>query len=138
MIESKSSRKLVSLTANSILGIFAFLCIIPIIAVISISMSNQGDIVEFGYKLIPKSIDFKAYEYLFKAPKQILNAYGISIFVTLFGTVFSLAVVSLIAYPLSRKDFGYKKTYLIYCVFLHFSLMVGWCLSILLYQRYWV
>lgn len=109
MIESKSSRALVNITANTILGIFAFLCIIPIIAVISISLSNQGEIIEHGYKLIPKSIDFKAYEYLFKAPKQILSAYGVSIFVTVIGTVFSLGVVSLIAYPLSRKDFAYKK-----------------------------
>lgn len=109
MIENRSSRAVVNLTANTILGIFAILCIIPIVAIISISLSNQGDIVEQGYRLIPISIDFKAYEYLFKAPKQIINAYGVSIFVTLVGTLFSLAVVSLIAYPLSRKDFAYKK-----------------------------
>lgn len=109
MIESKTSRRTVSIISNIILGIFAALCIIPIVAIVSISLSNQADIVEHGYKLIPMNIDFTAYEYLFKAPGQIINAYGVSIFVTLVGTIFSISVVALIAYPLSRADFGYKK-----------------------------
>ena len=91
-----------------ILGGFAALCIIPIIAVLSISLSNQKDIVAQGYKLFATKLDFTAYQYIFKAPGQLINAYKVSAIVTAVGTAFSLSVVSLIAYPLSRPDFKWR------------------------------
>ena len=105
---SQTERKVKWLTAV-ILGGFALLCIIPIIAVISISLSDQKNIVAEGYRLIVTKLDFSAYEYIFKAPGQLFNAYKVTTIVTVVGTLFSLTVVSLIAYPLSRSDFKWRK-----------------------------
>jgi len=109
MIKGKKNELTKKILTTVFLGGFAVICIIPIIAVIAISFSNQQDIVAFGYKLIPQNIDLTAYEYILKSPKQVLDAYKITTIVTVLGTVFSLAVIALIAYPLSRMDFRYRK-----------------------------
>jgi len=109
MIKGKRSELIKKIITTAVLGGFAVLCIVPIIAVISISFSNQQDIVAFGYKLIPTNIDLTAYKYILKSPKQVLDAYKITSIVTILGTVFSLSVIALIAYPLSRMDFRYRK-----------------------------
>ena len=51
----------------------------------------------------------EAYEYIFKSPKAILNAYGVSIGVTVIGTVLSLLLTTMLAYALSRQDFRGRR-----------------------------
>jgi putative aldouronate transport system permease protein len=92
-----------------ILLVLSFLCIIPIVAILSISLSNEIDIVRRGYSLLPREVDLMAYRFIFKNPAQIIRAYAVTIFVTGFGTLSSLLVMSLIAYPLSRQDFAYRN-----------------------------
>jgi putative aldouronate transport system permease protein len=89
--------------------ILSLCCIMPVITVVAISISNENDILKYGYRLIPKNIDFLAYRYIFKFPNQILNAYGVTAFVTVVGTVLSLIVTSLAAYALSRNQFNYRN-----------------------------
>lgn len=125
MIKDKKSELSKKILTAVILGGFALLCFIPIISVISISLSNQQDIVSFGYKLIPTNIDLTAYKYILKSPEQVLNAYKVTSIVTIVGTLFSLSVISLIAYPLSRMDFRYRKI-ISFLVFLHCFLMQEW------------
>ncbi len=109
MIKDKKIELTKKIITAVVLGGFALLCFIPIIAVISISFSNQQDIVNFGYKLIPQNIDLTAYKYILKSPAQVLSAYKVTTIVTVLGTLFSLSVIALIAYPLSRMDFRYRK-----------------------------
>lgn len=92
-----------------ILSLLSLSCIIPILAIISVSFSNETDIVNKGYSLIPKNIDFSAYKFIFEKPKSILNAYAVTIFTTTAGTFLSLLIMSMIAYPLSRAHFAYRN-----------------------------
>lgn len=117
MIEKKSSKRVSSIIIHCILILFALLCIIPIIGVISISFSTETEIALHGYRLIPRGFTTRAYEIIFQSPKQIINSYMISIIVTVLGGVLGLMVVSLIAYPLSRKDFPYRKKLSFYVFF---------------------
>lgn len=94
---------------NAVFIIFGLLCIIPLISILSISISSELDILKNGYSLIPRKIDLTAYFYVLYKPIQILNAYKVSIFVTVFGTTASLIVVAGIAYPLSRSDFKFRN-----------------------------
>lgn len=56
----------------------------------------------------PKELSLAAYEYLFASP-TIYRAYGLSILVTAVGTAVSIAVTTLIAYPLSVKELPGRK-----------------------------
>lgn len=50
-----------------------------------------------------------AYQFFLKLGDQIIRSYGITIFVTVFGTLFSLAVTTMLSYVLSRPDYPYGR-----------------------------
>ncbi|MBB6729478.1 carbohydrate ABC transporter permease [Cohnella zeiphila] len=102
-----------SRTANALLvALFALLslaCIYPVLLVIAVSFTDEQSIVTYGYQIIPKQFSLFAYRYLFEDAAQIYRSYGVSIAVTLIGTVGSLLLTSLLAFPLSRRDMPYRN-----------------------------
>jgi len=102
---------------NIILILFSLSCVLPFFLLIAISLSNETDINSFGYKLFPVKLDFTAYSYIFKNPDGLINAYEVTIFITVAATVLSLLVMSLVAYPLSRQNFRFKKSLSFYIFF---------------------
>lgn len=85
--------------------------IIPLIILLSSSFSSEASILKEGYSFFPKEFSFAAYEYLLTNSASILRAYGITIFVTVFGTIVSLAMTALLAYGLSRRDLLYRNVF---------------------------
>ncbi|AEE97809.1 carbohydrate ABC transporter permease [Mahella australiensis] len=98
-------------------SIYAIICLIPFIAVVSISLSGEKDIVDFGYSLIPKNVDLSAYRYIFSDPTQLIRSYEVTIFVTVIGTILSVLFMAMIAYALSRSSFKYKSPISFYIFF---------------------
>lgn len=102
-----------SLMARSIINLIflavSALMIIPFLLVVSISLSSDQSITEFGYKLIPRDFSLEAYRIIFERPKVMLQAYLITIIVTLVGTSVSLMLTSMTAYSISRRDFSYGR-----------------------------
>ncbi|MBB6637153.1 carbohydrate ABC transporter permease [Cohnella thailandensis] len=86
------------------LFLFAAFCLIPFVLLISASLTDQNAIVAQGYSFIPHKFSTDAYDYLINRGSDIARAYGVTIFVTVFGTVAGLALTTLLAYPLSRKE----------------------------------
>jgi len=100
--------------------VFILVCvtyIFPILLTISISISSENSIREFGYKLIPHVIDFTAYKQIFENPQTILNSYTVTIIFTVLTVFISLIVMSMGAYPLSRKNCAFKKYFSFYLFF---------------------
>jgi putative aldouronate transport system permease protein len=83
--------------------------IVPFILIISISLTSEQSLLLQGYHLIPRKLDLLAYKTIFEAPTQLIRSYGVTIFVTIFGTVVSLLLTTMIAYSLSRRDYRYRK-----------------------------
>jgi putative aldouronate transport system permease protein len=100
-----------NLLLNLLFILGAIVCLAPILLVISISFTKEKEILLNGYHFIPRIFSTKAYEYMFSAGDTIWHAYGVSIFVTLLGTLLSLLVISMYAYPLSRQSFKYKNQF---------------------------
>lgn len=92
-----------------ILLIIVLSCALPILLVVSISLTDIDTIYEFGYSFIPQKISTTAYQYIFEDLTQILRSYGISMVVTFVGGAVSLILTAMIAYTLSRKDYKYHK-----------------------------
>lgn len=90
---------------NFIFIICAVICIIPVFFVFMISISSEESIRSFGYKFIPDSFSLDAYHFLFKEIDVILRALGISVFVSVIGTVIGLFLTTTMGYVLSRKNF---------------------------------
>lgn len=99
------------------LAAYAFICIMPFLLVLGGSFTPEAEIRAEGYKLIPKTLSFKSYELLFLQPKFVLNAYAVSIIVTVLGTIFGLLFTAMLAYPLSLKRFVFKRSFNFYVIF---------------------
>ncbi|MBR2568137.1 MAG: carbohydrate ABC transporter permease [Paenibacillus sp.] len=93
---------------NIIAGVFAFICVYPFLFVIVISLTSEESLTKNGYSIFPEKWSFAAYEYIFKAGDQLLHSYGVTILITVLGTLVSLLVISLYAYAISRKNFSYR------------------------------
>lgn len=91
--------------------------IVPLWAIISISLSNDVDMSKYGYSLIPVKIDTYAYNFILKNPHTILSAYKVTIIMSVIGTGVYLVISSMCAYPLSRVNFKYKNPILFYLFF---------------------
>ena len=102
--------------------------ITPILYLLAISFSTDMDIAINGYRLIPENPTLAAYSYIFRAPKQILNAYGVSILATVMGTAVGLTLSSTIAYTMTRKDYRYYKitTFFVFFTMLFNGGLVPW------------
>jgi putative aldouronate transport system permease protein len=113
---------------NIVFVIITLICILPLLFVIIISFTNEKELLMSGYTFFPKEISFKAYSYIVAAGDVIWRAYGVSIFVTVAGTLLSLLVICMYAYPLSRNNFRHKSqfTFLAYFTMIFGGGLVPW------------
>lgn len=114
------SDRITQWVSHLFLIILAVGSIIPLIILLSSSLSEESSILKEGYSFFPKELSFSAYEYLLTNAASILRAYGITIFITIFGTFISLAMTAFLAYALSRRDLPYRN---IFAFFVFFTLL---------------
>ncbi|MFX3632288.1 MAG: carbohydrate ABC transporter permease [Candidatus Pristimantibacillus sp.] len=124
----------ISPTANVLINIFfsiySLCCILPLLLIVMVSVSNEQDVVTAGYSFIPLHFDLTAYEFLFKDWQQIIRSYGVTLFVTVVGTVLSVVLMAMYAYPISRTDFPHRKffTFFVFFTMLFNGGLVPWFL----------
>lgn len=99
--------------------IFILMCtsfVIPLLYVISLSVTPEDIITSQGYKLIPESLDFTAYKWIFSNPHQLISSYKVTILFSLATTVLSMIIMTMVAYALSREQFAARQyvTFFIY------------------------
>lgn len=84
---------------------FILVCIcyiVPLILLLSISFEGA---MNKPFTLFPYDFSLAAYKMAFKAPKKIIDAYGVTIFESVVGVMSSLVLMSMFAYALSRPNF---------------------------------
>jgi putative aldouronate transport system permease protein len=100
-----------------ILVVVGLSSVIPIIYVLSISLTPYTEVLKHGgFVLFPKSITFDAYRQLF-SNSQIPRAFFVTIFVTVVGTAINMILTVLLAYPLSRKKLRGRSFLLMVIIF---------------------
>ena len=107
---------------NIMFIILAAAIVFPFILLVIISISNEKDIIRYGYSIIPKNIDFAAYKYVFKNPTSVINAYKVTTIVSVAYMVLSTTLMAMVAYPLSRRTFKGKMFVSFY---LYFTMLFG-------------
>ena len=103
--------------------IFIVLCLAilyPFLCVLSVSLSSAEDIKLYGFRVLPKHLDFSAYSYLFRDSKMLWQAYGTTIFVSVVGTAIGCLVTSLYAYAISRTTFRWRGVLSLFVTFTMF------------------
>lgn len=89
---------------NIVMIILSAFAILPMILLVLSSLTDNDTLIQNGYSFLPEKWSFEAYEYIFSTGNSVLHAYGISILLTLVGTICSLIITTLLAYALSKKD----------------------------------
>ncbi len=90
---------------------FALICVIPLLLTISGSFTAERELFSGGLNLIPKEFSTQAYKLILKNPLEMLNAYKVTIIITVIGTLLCLLMTSMTSYVLFRKDFKYRNAF---------------------------
>ena len=100
----------------TLLTVFALCCLYPFVYAISASISGRSA-VEYGQiVLFPKDIQFDAFKLMFN-DNMFWNAYSNTLFLTLFGTLWSMFVAILGGYALSKKRLLFRTFFNFFLVF---------------------
>lgn len=101
----KQKKKRLSLFERCNYALFTFIAVLmvfPIWNVLVISISDYKEYVENPLMLFPKTVTFAAYRQIFST-SELLNSFGISVFITVVGTAISMAATIGASYALSKK-----------------------------------
>ncbi|PWW33167.1 MULTISPECIES: carbohydrate ABC transporter permease [Paenibacillus] len=115
-IKESAVDKTFLITIYILLSLVALVVIYPLIFIVSSSISSPAAVTSGRVWLWPVDISFNGYKALFNTP-EILIGYGNSIFYTAAGTLISVALTIMIAYPLSRKTFFGRNTLMMIITF---------------------
>lgn len=91
-----------------LLGLFGISCIVPIIHILSLSLSSEHAVLSGFVGLWPVGFTFDSYKLLIEGTR-IVHAFQNSVQITVVGTILNLVFTILAAYPLSRKYFYGRK-----------------------------
>ncbi len=116
MEKSKSGKKVKTDTSGKVLQavsyisviLFTVVCALPFVLIISASFSTESIIAKEGFGLLPKGFTLDAYKFVFRYPKMILGSYGVTIGLTVVGTIVGLFIIAMTGYALQRKDFPFS------------------------------
>lgn len=114
-IRKKSTFRLNSVSAPTetlfhlILGLFSLVCIIPFLFVVIIAFSSEDSIKLIGYSFLPQEWSLAAFNQVLNLGDVLWTSYFNSFFITIVGTILSVTICILYAYPLFRKDFKYRS-----------------------------
>ncbi|MGN0991685.1 MAG: carbohydrate ABC transporter permease [Candidatus Ventricola sp.] len=102
---------------HALLGLFSLCCILPFVFVVIISFSSEASIKTIGYSFFPTEWSLEAYKQVFKLGDQLWLSYFNSFLITVVGTVLSVAMCVLYAYPLFRKDYRLRGFFTFFSFF---------------------
>lgn len=131
--ETSWSRKSFHLVNYAVLGALAALCILPIVHVLAISLSNKVEVAAGSVLFWPRDFTWASYEYV-SSQGQFFRSMGITVERVVLGTILNLALTLLCAYPLAKesRSFRFRTAYVWFFVFtiLFGGGLIPWYLTI--------
>ena len=96
--------------------IIAFLCLMPFLNIVSISMSSKNAVLAGEVYFWPKDLDFSAYGVVFTNVKMWRSLF-FTIVLTVVSVGVSMVMTILCAYPLARTDLKFRQPLLLFFMF---------------------
>jgi putative aldouronate transport system permease protein len=102
LVQDKTlSNRIVDYINYFLLLVFGLAAVLPFVYVIAVSFTDPVEVAKGGIILFPKKFSLAAYEYIFST-NVLLRSLGVSIYITVVGTIINLVFTSLMAYPLAK------------------------------------
>jgi ABC-type glycerol-3-phosphate transport system permease component len=115
-----------------LLALIAFLTLYPFLMVLAASFTQEKELIVHGARLVPRAFSLDAYGLLLERGAAVINAYKITLFVTVVGTIVSMALTSTVAYAISMRKLRYRNfiAFLIYFTMLFNGGLIPWYILI--------
>lgn len=92
-----------------VLILLSVCCLYPFLIILGSSFESQKQLMETGYRAIPKDFSMEAYKSIFASPKRILDAYKVTACASIILVLGGLYLESTLGYVLSRRDYPYRR-----------------------------
>jgi len=103
-MKTRQRRDSESVLCYVIVGLMALMCLFPLVVAVSVSISEEADIVTNGFCILPRTFSLSTYEFMVANKGAMLfRAYGVTITVVILGTLYTMAINTCYAYALSQK-----------------------------------
>lgn len=90
--------------AHIVMILLTLLAVMPFLLLIIASFTDETAALNNGYSYFPEKWSLEAYAYIFQNKAMYFKAYGITILVTVVGTVANVVITALTAYVLSKRN----------------------------------
>lgn len=120
-IKKSRGEKVFDVVVYVIAAIFCIYCLYPFAIILGSSFETESNFVTYGFPIIPHDFTTKAYQMVL-GDSQIFKAYGVTIFTTVVGTLFSMFLTITMAYPLSLKKLRFRNGITFY---VYFTMLFG-------------
>ncbi|WP_422659830.1 carbohydrate ABC transporter permease [Paenibacillus sp. EC2-1] len=115
MLQNTKTDKLLDIFNIVLLTFIALAMLFPFYYMFVVSFASYEDYVVSEFLLWPKKWVLDAYEFILSS-KEFMRSIGVTVYVTIVGTIVSLLVTAMMAYALSRKITG-QKVYMFMVLF---------------------
>ncbi len=113
MVKNRNRSAIVFNVINyTFLAILALSCILPVVHVLALSLSDKAACSANQVKFLPVGFHLRAYEKIIKNA-DFLRSFWIAVLRVIIGTTLNMVIICLTAYPLSRevKDFRWRNLF---------------------------
>ncbi|MGN0426046.1 MAG: carbohydrate ABC transporter permease [Acetatifactor sp.] len=94
--------------------LYTLFCALPVLLVFISAFSDEMSIQKKGFSFFPEKFSTSGFMAVLRYGKQLLTSYGVTIIVTVGGTLLGLLIMSMFAYAISRKEFRLAKFLSVY------------------------
>ncbi|MCL2832017.1 MAG: carbohydrate ABC transporter permease [Treponema sp.] len=113
---SRAGDKIYLIISYAILTLIFFCALVPLLFVLSASLSSVEAIGSGKVFIFPVGLNFKGYTTILETPR-VITGFINSLRYTSLGVIINVSMTFLAAYPLSRKDFTTRKYFLFFITF---------------------
>lgn len=92
------------IAAHVVMIILSLAALLPFALLVIASFTDETVALMNGYSFFPEKWSLDAYRYIFSNASTYVRAYGMTILVTVIGTVVSIILTALTAYVLSKRN----------------------------------
>ena len=114
MVGTSKAYKVISYV---VMAVWAAIIILPFLLLLMSSLTDEQVLVANGYSFFPKKFSAASYSYIFQSGDTIMQSYGISILVTVVGTLVSVVLTALMAFPLSINGLPARRVMMFFVFF---------------------
>ena len=120
-IRKTSEDVLIDVLSYAVMGLFALVTLIPFLNIIAKTFSEDWAVVSGKVGILPMGFQMDSLNYVITS-SRFLSSFMVSVIITAAGTVLSILLICVTAYPLSKKKlWGVKGVMILYVFTMMFS-----------------